>query len=295
MSLSSSALRARLREYALLLRLHRPIGTLLLLWPVLWALWIAGAGRPSRHVVIVFVAGTVLMRSAGCAINDYADRHFDPHIERTRDRPLAAGRVSPREALILFVVLSLMAFALVLTLDRFTILLSFVGAALTASYPFMKRYTHLPQFYLGAAFGWGVPMAFAAQTGTLPADAWILFAATLCWAVAYDTAYAMVDRDDDLRIGVKSTAILFGRADRLMIGLFHALTLTLLVWAGARAGLGLTYYIGLLLAAGLAGWQQWLMRTRARDACFRAFLNNNRFGAVIFAGVALDYLLRSPT
>jgi 4-hydroxybenzoate polyprenyltransferase len=295
MSVSRPSVRARLREYALLLRLHRPIGTLLLLWPVLWALWIASAGHPSLHVFVVFVAGTVLMRSAGCAINDYADRHFDPHVERTRDRPVAAGRVSPREALILFVVLSLTAFALVLTLNRYTILLSFVGAALAASYPFMKRYTHLPQFYLGAAFGWGVPMAFAAQTGNLPADAWIVFGATLCWAVAYDTAYAMVDRDDDLRIGVKSTAILFGRADRLMIGLFHALTLVLLVWAGARAGLGLTYYIGLLLAAGLAGWQQWLMRTRARDACFSAFLNNNRFGAVIFAGLAMDYLLRSPT
>jgi 4-hydroxybenzoate polyprenyltransferase len=295
MSLSSQAVRARLKEYAVLLRLHRPIGTLLLLWPVLWALWIAGAGHPSLHVLVVFVVGTVLMRSAGCAINDYADRHFDPHVERTRDRPLAAGRVSPREALILFVVLSLAAFTLVLTLDRCTILLSFIGAALAVSYPFMKRYTHLPQFYLGAAFGWGVPMAFAAQTGALPVDAWILFGATLCWAVAYDTAYAMVDRDDDLRVGIKSTAILFGRADRLMIGLFHALTLTLLVWAGALAGLGLTYYIGLLLAAGLAGWQQWLMRERARADCFRAFLNNNRFGAVIFAGVALDYLLRSPT
>jgi 4-hydroxybenzoate polyprenyltransferase len=295
MSLSSRAVRARLKEYALLLRLHRPIGTLLLLWPVLWALWIAGAGHPSMHVLAVFVAGTILMRSAGCAINDYADRHFDPHVERTRDRPLAAGRVSSREALILFVVLSMAAFALVLTLNRFTILLSFVGAALAASYPFMKRYTHLPQFYLGAAFGWGVPMAFAAQTGSLPADAWILFGATLCWAVAYDTAYAMVDRDDDIRIGVKSTAILFGRADRLMIGLFHALTLTLLVWAGARAGLGLTYYIGLLLAAGLAGRQRWLMRERARAACFRAFLENNWFGAVIFAGLALDYLLRTAT
>lgn len=293
--MSARAARARLKEYALLLRLHRPIGTLLLLWPVLWALWIASAGHPSMHVLVVFVAGTILMRSAGCAINDYADREFDPQVERTRDRPLAAGRASPREALILFVVLSLAAFALVLTLDRFTILLSFVGAALAASYPFMKRWTHLPQFYLGVAFGWGVPMAFAAQTGGVPADAWILFGATLCWAVAYDTAYAMVDRDDDIRIGVKSTAILFGRADRLMIALFHALTLLLLAWAGARAGLGLTYYMGLLLAAGLAGWQQWLMRTRSRDGCFRAFLNNNRFGAVVFAGLAMDYLLRTPT
>ena len=286
---------ARLADYARLMRLNRPIGILLLLWPVLWALWIAAAGKPALPVFVVFVAGVVLMRSAGCVINDYADREFDPHVERTRDRPIAAGRVQPREALVLFVVLALVAFALVLFMNRLTILLSFVGAALAASYPFMKRWTHLPQFYLGAAFGWGVPMAFAAQTGAVPADAWILFGATLCWAVAYDTAYAMVDRDDDIRVGVKSTAILFGRADRPMIALFHALTLLLLVWAGARAGLGLTYYTGLLLAAGLAGWQQWLMRTRSRDDCFRAFLNNNRFGAVVFAGLVLDYLLRTPT
>ena len=285
----------RLREYAQLMRLNRPIGILLLLWPVLWALWLAGAGQPSLPVLLVFVAGVVLMRSAGCVINDYADRKFDPQVERTRDRPLAAGRVRPGEALALFAVLALSAFALVLFMNRLTILLSFVGAVLAASYPFMKRWTQLPQFYLGAAFGWGVPMAFAAQTGSVPADAWILFGATLCWAVAYDTAYAMVDRDDDIRIGVKSTAILFGRADRLMIALFHALTLALLAWAGARAGLGLTYYMSLLLAAGLAGWQQWLLRTRARDACFRAFLNNNRFGAVVFAGLALDYLRRIPT
>jgi 4-hydroxybenzoate polyprenyltransferase len=282
----------RLRDYARLMRLDRPIGILLLLWPVLWALWIAAAGQPALTVFVVFVAGVVLMRSAGCVINDYADRDFDPLVERTRNRPLAAGRVHPREALVLFVALALGAFTLALFMNRLTILLSFVGAALAASYPFMKRWTHLPQFYLGAAFGWGVPMAFAAQTGAVPADAWILFGATLCWAVAYDTAYAMVDREDDIRIGVKSTAILFGRADRLMIALFHALTLLLLAWAGARAGLGLTYYIGLFLAAGLAGWQQWLMRTRSRDGCFRAFLNNNRFGASIFVGLALDFYFK---
>jgi len=283
----------RLREYALLTRLNRPIGILLLLWPVLWALWFASGGRPDGHVLLVFVAGVVLMRSAGCAINDYADRDFDAHVARTRDRPLAAGRVTAREALAVFVVLSLVAFVLVLTLNAFTILLSFIGAALAASYPFMKRWTHLPQFVLGAAFGWGVPMAYAAQTGAIPADAWILFVATLCWAVAYDTAYAMVDRDDDRKIGVKSTAILFGRADRAMIALFHALTLGLLAWAGARAGAGVTYYIGLGGAAGLAGWQQWLIRNREREACFQAFLNNNRFGAVVFAGLVLDFLLRT--
>lgn len=286
---------SRLKEYALLLRLHRPIGTLLLLWPVLWALWIAADGRPSASVFVVFVAGTVLMRSAGCAINDYADRDFDPHVERTRDRPLAAGRVSPREALVLFAVLSLVAFGLVLTMNRLTILMSFAGAALAASYPFMKRHTHLPQFHLGMAFGWGVPMVYAAQTGGLPVEAWLLFAATISWAVAYDTAYAMVDRDDDLKIGVKSTAILFGRADRAMIALFHALALGLLAVVGARVGLGLTYYMGLVAAAGFAIYQQWLIRDRARDACFQAFLNNNRLGAVIFVALALDYWLRNPT
>jgi len=286
---------ARLREYALLLRLNRPIGILLLLWPVLWALWLASGGRPDGHVFGVFVLGVVLMRSAGCAINDYADRDVDPHVARTRDRPLAAGRVSAREALVLFVVLSLIAFALVLTLNLLTIQLSFIGALLAAAYPFMKRWTHLPQFVLGAAFGWGVPMAYAAQTGAIPPDAWIVFFATLCWAVAYDTAYAMVDRDDDLRVGVKSTAILFGRADRAMIALFHALALGLLAWAGARAGAGVSYYMGLVLAAGLAGRQQWLIRRREREACFRAFLDNNRFGAVVFAGLAIDFLLRTPT
>jgi 4-hydroxybenzoate polyprenyltransferase len=279
----------RLREYALLMRLHRPIGILLLLWPTLWALWYAAGGTPSWHVLAVFVAGVVLMRSAGCVINDYADRDFDPHVARTRDRPLAAGRVSTREALALFVVLSFIAFALVLTLNTLTIVLSFVGALLASTYPFIKRITHLPQFYLGAAFGWGVPMAYAAQTGSVSPDAWILFAATLGWAVAYDTAYAMVDRDDDLRIGVKSTAILFGRADRVMIALFHAITLGLLAWAGARAGLGLTYHMGLVLAGLLAAYQQWLMRARDRDGCFRAFLNNNWFGAAVFAGLLLSY------
>ena len=285
-------MKARLRDYALLLRLHRPIGIFLLLWPVLWALWLASNGQPSPWVLTVFVVGTVLMRSAGCAINDYADRDFDPQVERTRDRPLAAGRVSPREAVALFVVLALSAFALVLTLNGLTIALSFVGALLAASYPFMKRYTHLPQFYLGAAFGWGVPMAWAAQTGAIPPEAWLVFAATLCWAVAYDTAYAMVDRDDDLKIGVKSTAILFGRADRAMIALFHLLTLGILAWVGARAGLGLPYYIGLAVAGGFAVYQQWLLRTRGRDGSFRAFLNNNWFGAVIFAGLALEYLFK---
>jgi len=290
--LTAAAPRARLRDYVELMRLHRPIGTLLLLWPVLWALWIASAGRPSLQVFTVFVLGTVLMRSAGCVINDIADRHIDPHVARTRERPLAAGRVTVRAALVLFVVLALTAFALVLTLNRLTILLSFVGVALAASYPFFKRVTHLPQFYLGLAFGWGIPMAFAAETQAIPVTAWILLAANIFWAVAYDTAYAMVDRDDDLRIGVKSTAILFGRADRALIALFHALAVGLLAWVGVRVGLGIPYYAGLAVAAGFAGYQQWLIRDRSRDGCFRAFLDNNRFGASIFAGLALDYLVK---
>ncbi len=279
----------RLKDYARLMRLHRPIGILLLLWPTLWALWIAAQGRPGLHVFAVFVLGVVLMRSAGCVINDYADRDFDPHVERTRDRPIAAGRVTPREALALFAALCLVAFALVLTLNRLTILLSFAGAFLAATYPFVKRFTHLPQFYLGAAFGWGIPMAFAAETGTVPPAGWVLFAANVCWSVAYDTAYAMVDRDDDLKVGVKSTAILFGRYDRLMILLFHVLTLLLLVWTGALAGLGLRYHAGLAAALGFALYQQHLMRGRTRDGCFRAFLNNNGFGAAVFAGLLWHY------
>jgi 4-hydroxybenzoate polyprenyltransferase len=281
----------RLKDYARLMRLHRPIGILLLLWPTLWALWVAAHGRPDLHVLAVFVLGVVLMRSAGCVINDYADRDFDPHVERTRDRPIAAGRVSPREALVLFVALCLIAFALVLTLNRLTILLSFAGVFLAASYPFVKRFTHLPQFYLGAAFGWGIPMAFAAQTGGIPPVGWILFAANVCWAVAYDTAYAMVDRDDDQKVGVKSTAILFGRHDRAMVLLFHVLTLSLLAYSGALAGLGLRYYAGLVAAFGFALFQQKLMLGRTRDGCFRAFLNNNWFGAAVFAGLLLNYSL----
>ncbi len=280
---------ARLREYALLMRLHRPIGIFLLLWPTLWGLWFAAQGRPDPRVLVVFVLGVVLMRSAGCVINDYADRHFDPYVERTRDRPLAAGRVTPREALTLFVVLCLAAFALVWLLNRLTVVLAAVAALLAATYPFLKRYTNLPQFYLGAAFGWSIPMAFAAETGGVPVLAWVLFVANVCWSVAYDTAYAMVDRDDDRKIGVKSTAILFGRYDRVLIGVFHAGALAALAVAGALAGRGALYYVGLSVAASLALYQQSLLRARDRDGCFRAFLNNNWFGAAVFAGLALDY------
>lgn len=282
----------RLREYALLMRLDRPIGILLLMWPTMWGLWVASHGRPNLLVLVVFVLGVVLMRSAGCVINDYADRDLDPHIERTRNRPLAAKRVSTREAMVLFVVLCLLAFLLVLQLNRLTILLSFAGAFLAASYPFVKRYTHLPQVYLGAAFGWSIPMAFAAQTGEVPAVAWVMFLANMFWAVAYDTAYAMVDRQDDLKVGVKSTAILFGTWDRFMIAQAHLVCLLLLILAGAMAGLGTFYYLGLAVAAGLAVYQQKLIRKREPKFCFRAFLNNNWFGAVIFTGLVINYMVQ---
>lgn len=281
---------ARLKEYALLMRWHRPIGALLLLWPTLWALWFAAGGVPDRRLLLVFITGVVLMRSAGCVFNDYADREFDPHVERTRDRPLAAGRVSTREALALGIGLCLISFALVvLFTNRMTVLLSLIGVALALTYPYMKRYTYLPQFYLGFAFGWGIPMAFAAQTGAVPALAWIVFWANVAWCVAYDTEYAMVDRNDDLRVGVKSTAILFATYDRAMIGVFHLLTLVLLFAAGGLAGAGISYYVGLMVAAGLAVYQQYLIRDRSRDACFKAFLNNNILGVAVFVGLVLSY------
>ncbi len=279
----------KLRLYALLMRLDRPIGILLLLWPTLWALWIAGAGQPNWGVLAVFVLGVVLMRSAGCVINDYADRRIDPHVARTHNRPIAAGRVAPREALGLFAVLCLTAFALVLTMNSLTIWLSFGGVALAAVYPFMKRYTYLPQVVLGMAFGWAVPMAYAAQTGAVPPLAWLLFIATVLWATAYDTMYAMVDRNDDLKIGVKSTAILFGDADRLIIAGIQALFILVMVLVGQRAELGGGYYVGLVVATGLAVYQQWLIRRRDGAGCFKAFLNNNWLGAAIFAGLVAQY------
>lgn len=283
----------RLEQYALLMRLHRPIGIYLLLWPTLWALWLAAQGGwPKLHVLLVFIAGTVIMRSAGCVINDYADRHFDPHVRRTRDRPLSAGRVNEREALALFGVLVSIAFILVLTLNRLTILLSFAALGLAVLYPFTKRYTHLPQVVLGTAFGWAVPMAFAAQQGALPLIAWWLFLANLLWTVAYDTMYAMVDRDDDVMIGVKSSAILFGRADRLIVGLLQISTLALLLGIGYSADMSWTYYVGLAVAAGLALYQQWLIKDRDPAKCFAAFLNNHWFGAAVFAGLCGDSLWR---
>jgi len=287
-------LAAQLREYALLMRLDRPIGILLLLWPTLWALWIAGAGRPDPHVFLVFVAGVVLMRSGGCVMNDFADREIDPHVERTRERPLARGAVAPLEALLLASALGAIAFALVLTLNRLTVLLALAGAVLTIAYPFLKRFTHLPQIWLGASFGWSVPMAFAAQTGTVPPQAWLMFIAVVLWAVVYDTMYAMVDRDDDLRLGVRSTAILFGDADRAMIGAMQVLLLAGLWLIGRQAGLGGWYLAGLATAAGLALWQQYLIRGRHPEDCFRAFLNNNYYGMAIFIGILLHYTFTPP-
>ncbi len=285
--------RRRLRAYLRLVRADRPIGIFLLLWPGLWALWIAGDGNPPWWVAAIFVLGTVLMRSAGCAINDFADRDFDGRVERTAQRPLATGEVSPREALMEFAALSLLAFGLVLFLNRLTVAMSFVAVALAAVYPFMKRVTHLPQLVLGMAFGWAVPMAFTALQGTVPPLAWELFVATVVWALIYDTEYAMVDREDDLKVGIKSSAILFGRHDRLIIGLLQLLMLALLWDVGRRAGLGWGWQAGLAVGALLFARQQYLIRHRERRACFRAFLENNWFGLVLFAGLFLDYLARA--
>ena len=285
--------RDRFWAYMRLMRLHRPIGSLLLLWPTLWALWLAGDGRPAPALVGVFVAGVLIMRSAGCVINDYADRDFDPHVWRTRDRPIASGEVSPREALVLFGVLCLLAAGLTRWLNLFTVELSLVAVALAASYPFLKRFTHLPQVYLGLAFGWGIPMAFAAETGRIPSVAWVLFAANIAWTVAYDTAYAMADRDDDRKIGVKSTAILFGRWDRIMVAISHAVALGLLYGVGVMAHLGPVYDGGLALALGFALYEQRLLYARRPVDCFRAFLNNNWFGGSVFAGLVAAYLGRS--
>ncbi len=279
---------ARVPDFLQLMRLNRPIGTWLLMWPTLWALWVAAEGLPGRHLLLIFIAGVYLMRAAGCVINDYADRHFDGHVKRTRHRPLATGRISEGEAQALFLILVMAAFVLVWFTNLFTVMLSLVGVALAFIYPFMKRYTHLPQLFLGAAFSWAIPMAFGAVLGHIPAEAWLLFLANLAWTVAYDTQYAMVDRDDDLRIGIKSTAVLFGRADRLMIGLLQGLTLLLLAWAGVRLGLGGFFWLGLSAMAATFVHQQFLIRHRERDPCFQAFLNNHWSGLLVFAGIALS-------
>jgi len=279
----------RLREYILLTRLDKPIGILLLAWPTLWGLWLAGAGRPDAGIVFIFIVGVVLMRSAGCAINDYADRDFDPHVERTRARPLAAGRIRPGEALALAVGLALLALLLILPLGNPKLLgLAGVAAFLAASYPFTKRFFAIPQAYLGVAFGFGIPMAWVALTGSVPAVAWVLLAANVFWAIAYDTEYAMVDRADDLRIGIRTSAITFGRFDVAAVMLSYGLCLALLALAGRMLGLGWTYELGLVVAAGIAAYHWTLIRDRDRARCFKAFLHNTWFGAAVFAGIVLD-------
>jgi len=279
----------KLKQYALLIRLDKPIGILLLLWPTLMSLWIAAGGWPDTPVLLVFVAGVFLMRSAGCAINDYADREIDAHVQRTKQRPLASGKITEKEALIVFAVLSISAFLLVLLMNKLTIVMSFIGVALAISYPFMKRYHYLPQVHLGVAFGWAVPMAFAAQANELAPVAWLLFMATVLWATAYDTMYAMVDREDDLKIGARSTAILFDTADKLIIGIIQVLLIFCLIMIGNKAELGGFYFTGVFLATGFAAWQQYLIRNREPAKCFQAFLNNNWFGLILFIGVFLEY------
>ena len=278
-----------LQEYARLMRLDRPIGIWLLLWPTLWALWISSRGKPNPRIFIIFVAGTVLMRSAGCAINDYADRSFDPHVARTKDRPLAAGRISTLEALMLFALLSMTALMLALQLNKSTLLLAVAGGFLAVSYPFVKRFLAVPQMYLGVTFGWGIPMAFMAQYEQVPRVAWLLLLANVLWVTVYDTIYAMVDRDDDLKIGVRSTAILFGDSDRHIIAVLQIMTLLSLYLVGGIIHMGYWYDAGLWAGAAFFVYQLWLIRARDREACFRAFLNNNYFGMVVFIGMALEY------
>lgn len=289
---SPAGWRRRLALYWKLVRGDRPIGWLLLLWPTWWGLWLAADGLPPPWPLVVFSLGVWLTRSAGCVINDYADRWLDPHVERTKDRPLATGEVRGREALVVFAVLMLVAFALVLTLNALTIAMSVVGVLLAASYPYLKRYTHFPQVYLGLAFGWGIPMAFAAIRGHVPLEGWLLYAANIVWATAYDTWYAMVDREDDARMGSRSTALFFGRYDLLAQGLLYAAFFALLLVCGRVADLGIAWHAGLLVAAGLVAWEFAIARSRERAACFRAFLHNHWVGATVFVALAVDLMLR---
>ena len=279
---------AKAKSYWLLMRLNKPIGSLLLLWPTLWSLVIAANGVPDLSVLVVFIVGVVLMRSAGCVINDFADRDFDGHVKRTKFRPLPSGQVTAIEAIILFVILAMVSFLLVLTMNPLTIKLSFIGIVLAFIYPFMKRYTHLPQLFLGLAFSWAIPMAWAAQANELPPQVWLLFLINALWTVAYDTQYAMVDRDDDVIVGLKSTAILFGRFDKLIIGILQLLTLVLFIALGGWLGFGQVFYWGLLISAALFVYQQYLIRKRERDSCFKAFLNNNNVGMVMALALFFD-------
>lgn len=284
-------LSARLTLYVRLARLNRPIGILLLLWPTLGALWLASGGQPSPLILAIFVLGTVLMRSAGCVINDYADRHIDLHVQRTKARPITSGAVPPREALYLAAGLAIAALLLILPLNKLTILLSVPAVFLAASYPFTKRFFALPQAYLGVAFGFGIPMVYAATLGSVPPIAWVLLLANVFWCIAYDTEYAMVDRDDDIHLGIHSSALLFGRYDVLAVMACYAIALLLLALAGLMAELGRWYFLGLMLAEGIAAYHYLLIRNRQRERCFKAFLHNNWFGAAVFSGIVLDYLL----
>jgi len=282
------------RHYAQLMRLDKPIGIWLLLWPTLWALWLAGEGHPDGGIFAVFVLGVIIMRSAGCVLNDLVDRNIDPYVERTRNRPIASGAVTPIEALTLFIGLSLIAVGLAAMLNKPAQMLAIIGALLTLAYPFVKRYVSVPQFFLGAAFGWAVPMAFAAQSGETSQLAWLVFGTALVWAVVYDTFYAMVDRDDDLRVGVKSTAILFGDLDLFVIGGLQLLMLAALLSIGNMAGLSIWYYLAIVIVAMLMGYHQWLARERRKSGCFAAFLHNHFIGMVVFIGILLHYTFNSP-
>lgn len=274
---------------AKLMRLHRPIGIYLVLWPTLWALWLAAEGWPDGDLLVIFVLGVITMRSAGCVINDFADRHIDGHVARTRDRPMVSGELNSRQALLLFTGLCAFALLLVLLTNPLTIMLSVGGVVLAVVYPFMKRHTHLPQVFLGAAFAWSVPMAFAAQTASLPSSLWLVYTCVVLWTVCYDTFYAMVDREDDIKIGVKSTAILFGEMDRVITGTLQIMVLVALLMIGQRFELGDIYFSSVLFVAALFAYQQYLIRKREQKACFQAFLNNNWVGMIIFIGIALDY------
>ena len=285
----------QLRNYGKLMRVDKPIGIWLLMWPTLWALWLAGEGHPDQGLFVVFVVGVFVMRSAGCVLNDYVDRKIDPYVERTRTRPIASGAVAPNEALILFVALSLIAVGLATMLNRPARLLAIVAAGLTLAYPFIKRYVSIPQFVLGAAFGWAVPMAFAAQTGQTSQLAWLVFGTALIWAVIYDTFYAMVDREDDRKIGIKSTALLFGEVDLFVVAGMQILMLAALVFIGTRAGLGLWYFLSVGAAAALMAYHQWLARDRQPAGCFAAFLHNHYIGFVVFVGIVLNYAFNPVT
>ncbi len=287
-------LKDRIRQYVLLVRFNRPIGSLLLGWPALWALWLAAEGLPDVKILLIFILGVFFMRSAGCAINDFVDREIDPHVSRTKERPIAAGRVTTKEVFGVFLFFIILSLILVLQLNELTIYLSFVAALSAVGYPFMKRFTYLPQAFLGIAFAWAVPMAWAALTGEITKASWLLFIIVVLWAMAYDTMYAMVDREDDLRIGVKSAAILFGDTDKVMTGIMQACVLAGLLMLGGQMDMAWPYYLGLCVAGSFFVYQQYLIRNREPLACFHAFLNNNWFGAAVFVGISSNYLIVAP-